>query len=161
MDALGINLPGLITQIVSFAILFGILYMLLYKPILGMLEQRTNRIPLASPEVDRLGIIEQNPFLLLLDEIRLLPDVEHERGTSGAASEEASRSRFRFGVLGYLGRPERVALTSRKERSQACAPARRWWPADSQRKGSYRAVGPSPVPLCAAPCRSLRGWRRK
>ena len=44
MEALGINLPGLITQIVSFLILFAVLYRLLYKPILGMLDQRSNRI---------------------------------------------------------------------------------------------------------------------
>ena len=33
MDALGINLPGLITQLVSFSILFAVLWMVLYKPI--------------------------------------------------------------------------------------------------------------------------------
>lgn len=44
MEALGINLAGLITQIVSFAILLFLLYKLLYKPILGMLEQRSSRI---------------------------------------------------------------------------------------------------------------------
>ena len=44
MDALGINIPGLVTQILGFLILFGILYMLLYKPILRMLDQRSVRI---------------------------------------------------------------------------------------------------------------------
>ena len=44
MDALGINLPGLITQVVSFSILFAVLYRLLHKPILRMLDQRSNRI---------------------------------------------------------------------------------------------------------------------
>ena len=44
MDALGINLPGLITQVVSFIILFALLQRLLYKPILRMLDQRSNRI---------------------------------------------------------------------------------------------------------------------
>ena len=44
MDALGVNLPGLITQIVSFAILFWLLYRLLHKPILRMLDQRSSRI---------------------------------------------------------------------------------------------------------------------
>jgi len=33
MDALGINLSGLITQVVSFLILFIALWLLLYKPI--------------------------------------------------------------------------------------------------------------------------------
>ena len=44
MEALGINLPGLITQIVSFIVLFAVLWRLLYKPILGMLDQRSKRI---------------------------------------------------------------------------------------------------------------------
>ena len=44
MDALGINLTGLITQIVSFLILFLLLSKLLYKPIVGMLDQRAEKI---------------------------------------------------------------------------------------------------------------------
>ena len=44
MDSLGVNLPGLITQVISFAILFFILRKLLYKPILKMLDHRSNRI---------------------------------------------------------------------------------------------------------------------
>ncbi len=44
MEALGINLAGLITQLVSFVILFAVLSILLYKPILRMLDQRSDRI---------------------------------------------------------------------------------------------------------------------
>ena len=44
MDSLGVNLPGLITQVISFVILFFILHRLLYKPILKMLDHRSNRI---------------------------------------------------------------------------------------------------------------------
>ena len=44
MDALGINLPGLVTQIVSFLVLFAILYLLLYKPLLRVMDQRSARI---------------------------------------------------------------------------------------------------------------------
>ena len=44
MDALGINLPGLITQVVSFVILFVVLSKLLYKPLVGMLDQRAEKI---------------------------------------------------------------------------------------------------------------------
>ncbi|MDA0771160.1 MAG: ATP synthase F0 subunit B [SAR202 cluster bacterium Casp-Chloro-G4] len=54
MGALGINLVGLITQIVSFVILFAILYKLLYRPILGMLEQRANRIQESLETADRV-----------------------------------------------------------------------------------------------------------
>ena len=44
MEALGINLPGLVTQIVSFVILLAALYKLLYKPLLGALDQRSQKI---------------------------------------------------------------------------------------------------------------------
>lgn len=44
MDALGINIPGVVTQLVSFLVLFGVLYSLLYKPILRMLDQRSEKI---------------------------------------------------------------------------------------------------------------------
>ena len=53
MDALGINLPGLITQIVSFIILFFILSKLLYKPLVSLLDQRTEKIKDGLEAADR------------------------------------------------------------------------------------------------------------
>ena len=53
MQALGINLPGLITQVVSFGILFAVLSVLLYKPILNALDQRSNRIKESLETADR------------------------------------------------------------------------------------------------------------
>ena len=44
LDPLGINLPGLITQVVSFVILFAVLHRLLYRPIVRMMDQRSDRI---------------------------------------------------------------------------------------------------------------------
>jgi F-type H+-transporting ATPase subunit b len=44
MGGLGINLPGLITQLVSFLILFLVLYKLLYGPVTKMLDQRAQKI---------------------------------------------------------------------------------------------------------------------
>ena len=41
---LGINLPVLIAQIVNFAILLGLLYLVAYKPIMRMLDERSRRI---------------------------------------------------------------------------------------------------------------------
>jgi F-type H+-transporting ATPase subunit b len=43
-DALGINLPQLIAQIVNFTILLIVLRLVLYKPILRMLDERKKRI---------------------------------------------------------------------------------------------------------------------
>lgn len=44
MEALGINLPGLITHLVSFLVLLYLLKRFLYKPIVNMLDRRTERI---------------------------------------------------------------------------------------------------------------------
>lgn len=44
MGDLGVNLPGLITQVISFVILFAVLYRLLHRPILRMLDERSKRI---------------------------------------------------------------------------------------------------------------------
>lgn len=43
-EALGINLPMIIAQIVNFTILLVVLRMVLYKPVLKMLDERKQRI---------------------------------------------------------------------------------------------------------------------
>ena len=44
MEGLGINLPVLITQVVTFIILLAILRFVAYKPLMRMLDERSNRI---------------------------------------------------------------------------------------------------------------------
>ena len=44
MTELGVNLPSLIAYVVNFVILLGILYLLAYKPIIRLLDQRADRI---------------------------------------------------------------------------------------------------------------------
>lgn len=44
MGELGINLPLLISQLISFLILLGVLYFVAYKRILKMLDERSNRV---------------------------------------------------------------------------------------------------------------------
>ena len=41
---LGINLPVLLTQVVQFVVLFGLLYLVAYKPIMRKLDERSRRI---------------------------------------------------------------------------------------------------------------------
>lgn len=41
---LGISLPTLLAQIVNFAILLGLLYLVAYKPIMRMLDERSRKI---------------------------------------------------------------------------------------------------------------------
>lgn len=60
MDQLGINLPGLVAQLVNFVILLVVLRVLLYRPILNMLDQRRQRIEegLASADQARAQAAE-------------------------------------------------------------------------------------------------------
>jgi F-type H+-transporting ATPase subunit b len=54
MEALGINIPGLLSQTINFVILLVLLYVLLYKPILRMLDQRSVRIRESLEEAERV-----------------------------------------------------------------------------------------------------------
>jgi len=44
VEGLGISLPTLLAQIINFAILFGLLYLVAYKPIMRMLDERSRKI---------------------------------------------------------------------------------------------------------------------
>ena len=44
MEGLGINLSTLLAQIINFALLLGLLYLVAYKPIMRILDERSNRI---------------------------------------------------------------------------------------------------------------------
>ena len=41
---LGISWPTLLAQIVNFAVLFGLLYLLAYKPVMRMLDERASKV---------------------------------------------------------------------------------------------------------------------
>ncbi|MHB1414506.1 MAG: F0F1 ATP synthase subunit B [Chloroflexota bacterium] len=44
IGALGINVPGLVAQIVNFSLLMGLMYVVAYKPVVKMLDTRSLRI---------------------------------------------------------------------------------------------------------------------
>jgi len=44
LASLGINVPMLLAQIINFIILFGLLYLVAYKPIMRMLDERSRKI---------------------------------------------------------------------------------------------------------------------
>jgi F-type H+-transporting ATPase subunit b len=52
LESLGINLGLLVSQLVIFTLLALLLYMLLYKPVLRMLNQRKERIARSMADVD-------------------------------------------------------------------------------------------------------------
>lgn len=44
MEGLGISLPTLIAQIVNFTILLGLMYLVAYKPIMRLLDERSRKV---------------------------------------------------------------------------------------------------------------------
>jgi len=44
VEGLGISLPTLVAQIINFAILLGLLYLVAYKPIMRMLDERSRKV---------------------------------------------------------------------------------------------------------------------
>ena len=54
MEGLGISLPTLIAQIVNFAILFGLLYLVAYKPIMRMLDERSKKVRDSMEQVESI-----------------------------------------------------------------------------------------------------------
>ncbi len=54
MEGLGISLPTLLAQIVNFGILFGLLYLVAYKPILRMFDERSRRIKESMEETESI-----------------------------------------------------------------------------------------------------------
>ncbi len=52
MEKLGINLGLLVSQLINFGLLTALLYMLLYKPVLNLLNQRRERIARSMADAD-------------------------------------------------------------------------------------------------------------
>jgi F-type H+-transporting ATPase subunit b len=56
MEGIGFNLPLLIAFVVNFLILFGLLGVFLYKPVLKMLDERTAKIKDSMDQADKIKL---------------------------------------------------------------------------------------------------------
>lgn len=54
LEQFGINLPGIIAQVINFAILLVVLYVIAYKPITRMLDERSKRISESMEQSERI-----------------------------------------------------------------------------------------------------------
>jgi F-type H+-transporting ATPase subunit b len=54
VEGLGLNVPQFIAQLVSFLVLFGLLYFFAYKPILRMFDERSHRIKESVEQAERV-----------------------------------------------------------------------------------------------------------
>ena len=55
MSGLGISLPLLLAQIVNFLVLLGLLYLVAYKPVLRILDQRVNKVKESLEQTEAIG----------------------------------------------------------------------------------------------------------
>ena len=56
MEALGFNLPTLLAQIINFAILLGLLYLVAYKPIMRLIDERSRKV---KESMEQTELIQQ------------------------------------------------------------------------------------------------------
>jgi F-type H+-transporting ATPase subunit b len=56
LESLGINLPTLVAQIINVAILFGLLYLFAYKPLMRMLDERSRRIKESLEQTEQIKL---------------------------------------------------------------------------------------------------------
>lgn len=99
MDALGINLPGLLTQLISFTILVLILYKFLYGPITGMLDKRAERIKDSLEAAERArneaassaATVEQEMINARQEGQKLIAEAQEAARRAGEQIQEKSR----------------------------------------------------------------------
>ncbi len=99
MGDLGINLPGLITQLVSFTVLFLILYRFLYGPITRMLDQRADRIKSSLEAADRARVeaassaeaVEKEMANARVEGQKLITEAQEAARRAGEQIQERSR----------------------------------------------------------------------
>ncbi len=110
MDGLGINLGGLITQIVSFLVLFVILRALLYKPLLKMIDLRSIRIK------DSLEAVEASKQEAAKSQEEMQRQIDEAQEKSRSMIEQAREvsSRFREEELAKA----RKEIDEERERAQ-------------------------------------------
>ena len=56
LTSFGINLPSLIAQVVNFVVLFGLLYLVAYKPVMRILDERSRRIKESMEQTEQIKL---------------------------------------------------------------------------------------------------------
>ncbi|MFP4436652.1 MAG: F0F1 ATP synthase subunit B [Chloroflexaceae bacterium] len=115
MEALGINFNLFLAQVINFGVVVGALFYLLYKPVLKMLRDRTERIEQSLQESDQVQ--EQ------LDNARRDYDAEIARARQEAATilsqaQERARSQEAEIVSQARQDADRIRIEAREQAEQ-------------------------------------------
>lgn len=54
LTSLGFNMPVLLAQVINFVVLFGLLYLVAYKPIMRMLDERSRKIKESMEQTEHI-----------------------------------------------------------------------------------------------------------
>ncbi len=54
LSSLGVDLSVLVSQIISFLVLFGLLYLVAYKPLMRMLDERSRRVKESMDQTEQI-----------------------------------------------------------------------------------------------------------
>ncbi len=108
MTALGVNLPSLIAYLVNFVVLLGVLYFFAYKPLLRVLDQRSERIKeslAAADQAREAAASSQAAIQQQLDEARREGQrlLDQAREAAGRYREE-EMGRARQEAEAFVGR---------------------------------------------------------
>ena len=137
MEALGINLPGLITHIISFLILLFVLMKFLYKPIVNMLDQRSERIRESLEAAERA----REETAASQAEVESQLEAARAEGQQLIASAREVAERFREEETAKV----RQEINAERERAEANIQRERDAALSSSSAGNSRA-SPSPPP---------------
>lgn len=86
MQQLGLDLGLLVSQLVNFALIVGLLYLLLYKPILSRLDERASRIRKGLEDAEQAEQVRTEAQRHYQEEI------EHARREAREIVEQATRA---------------------------------------------------------------------
>ena len=158
MDELGLNLPVLIAQLVNFFLLLVLLRVLLYRPILEVLDRRSQRIreglEAAERSKEQAAKAEQDLAGQLAEARRQGQTLIAQAQESAGRIQEDSRNQARREAEALL---ERARSEIHLERDQAIAELRRQF-ADLTVNAAEKVINQS---LDRQAHRRLRGWLRK
>src|SRR5581483_3990339 len=94
MEKLGVNLPWLLAQLINFILVLVILRLLVYKPVLNMLETRKKKIQESLEYADKVkadAAAQQQEFDRRLDEAR-----REAQAAAQSAQQAAEKERQRI-----------------------------------------------------------------
>lgn len=112
MEKLGINLPWLLAYLINFILALVLLRMLVYKPVLAMLDTRRKKIAEALENADKVkadAALQQKDFDRKLDEAR------REAQTAAASAQQAAEKERQRIIAAAQEDAEKIRVSARGE----------------------------------------------